>query len=199
MHNAASFDLLKFVKYKPILNAKKMIGVIILCAAILFGYFLFQINSLSYDRSEESKEALTIKQLISRLQPLMQQGVNNPIVGVLFSNKPESEQGFYPEFEALTHIQIDGLWLEDVEIHRYPAFIKITGSMDAPEKLKQLLAQLESQSALKGISFVGFDVRKGSLPDVPDQYREEVKQLKIPSFYHFVIQTTPLKQPGESV
>lgn len=199
MNNAASFDLLKFVQCKPKLSAGKMISIIILCAVILSVYFLFQTNLLSYDRGDESKEALTINQLVKTLQPLLQQGVNNPIVGVLFSGTPEGEQGFYPEFEALTHVQIKGLWLEEVVIHRHPAFIKITGAMDAPEKLEQLLKQLAAQSAFKGISFIGYDVSKGLLPDVPEQYREEIKQLKIPAFYHFVLQTSPLEQQGRAV
>ncbi|MES2203959.1 MAG: hypothetical protein V4496_01935, partial [Pseudomonadota bacterium] len=122
-----------------------------------------------------------------------------PLVGALSSNLLQGEQGFYAEFEALTHVQVKGLWLERVVIQRHPAFIKITGAMDSPEKLDQLLKQLALQPAFKNIQFLGVDVNKGLLPDVPEKYKKEIEQLKIPEFYHFTLQTSVLKISGASV
>ena len=199
MSNAASFDLLKFVERRPTLSAGKILSIVILCAVVMMGYFLFQTERFRHGTEESSKIELTINQLTQTLQPLLQQGASNPLIGVLLSGSPQSEQGFYPEFEALSHVSVPGVWLKDVVIRRHPAFIKITGAMDAPDKLDQLLKQLALQPAFKNIQFIGVDVGKGLLPDVPEQYREEVKQLKLPFFYRFTIQTTPLKKSGVSV
>ena len=192
MSNAASFDLLKFVERRPTLSAGKILSMVILCAVVMMGYFLFQTDRLRHSTEVSSKLALTINQLRQTLQPHLQQGTNNPVMGVLPSGSLQGEQGFYPEFEALSHIAVAGLWLNDVVIHRHPAFIKMTGAMDDPDKLEQLLKQLALQPAFKNVQFIGVDVSKGLLPNVPEKYREEVKQLKIPAFYHFTIQTTLL-------
>ena len=199
MNNAASFNLLKFVERRPMLSAGKITGIIILCAALLLAYFLFQTNRFRHSTEESTQIELATNQLTQKLQPLLQQGAGNPVVGVLFSGAPQGGQEFYPEFEALTHVQVQGLWLNDVVIHRHPAFIKITGAMDTPDKLDQLLKQLEAQPAFKNVQFIGVDISKGLLPNVPAQYQAEVKQLNIPAFYHFMIQTTPLNQSGASV
>lgn len=196
MSNAANFDLLKFVTRRPFLSAEKILSIIILCAVMMWGYFLFQKNQLRHDTEMSSSIELMISQQTQRLQPLLEQGSGNPLVGVLLSGSPKADEGFYPEFEALSHIYVKGVWLERVVIHRNPVFIKITGAMDSSDKLNELLKQLASQNAFKNIQFVGVDVSEGLLPDVPEQYREEVKQLKIPSFYHFTIQTKPLAQSG---
>lgn len=194
MSNAVSFNLLKFVEHRPVLSAGKIMSIIFLCAVILLGYFLFQVYRVDDSAETATQAELTIHQLTQTLQPFLQQGMGNPLVGVLSSGSPQEAQGFYPEFEALTHIQVKGLWLQEVVIQRRPTFIKISGAMDDPDKLQQLLKQLALQPAFKNIRFLGVDVSKGLLPDVPKEYQEEVKQLKLPVFYHFTLQTTSLKQ-----
>ena len=194
MSNAASFNLLKFVERRPKLSAGKIMSTIILCAVVLFAYYFFQVDRFRRVAEESANMKGKMTQQIQTLQPLLQQGADNTLVGVLSYASPQGEQRFYPEFEALTHVEVQGLWLGEVVIHRHPAFIKITGAMDAPDKLEQLLKQLALQPAFKNIQFVGVDVSKGLLPNVPKQYQAEISQLKIPAFYHFVIQTVPLKQ-----
>jgi len=193
MSNAVSFNLLKFVERRPMLSAGRIVGAIVLCAMIMLGYFFFQVAHIRSVTDESLNIGPTVNQLTETLRPLLQDGAGNPIVGVLSSVAPESEQDFYLEFEALTHIQVQGLWLEKVMIQRFPAFIKITGAMDTPDKIDQLLKQLALQPAFKNIHFIGVDVSQGLLPNVPKQYEEEIKQLKLPVFYHFTLQTTPLK------
>lgn len=199
MNNAASFNLLKFVERRPMLSAGKIASIFILCALIMIAYFLFQMSRFHDDAEESSKMELAINQLTQTLQPILQHGDGNPVMGVLFSGASQNQLDFYPEFEALTHIQINGLWLNEVVIHRHPAFTKITGAMDAPEKLDQLLKALSTQPAFQNVRFIGVDVNKGLLPNVPEQYREEIKKLHIPPFYHFTLQTTPLNQSEASI
>lgn len=196
MSNAVSFNLLKFVERRPALSANKIFLIIVLCTLALLGYFLFQVNQSHTDADNSAKVALAIKQSAQTLQPMLQQGEGNPLVGVLSANLSQGEYKFYPEFEALSHIDVKGLWLSDVVIKRNPPFIKITGAMDSPDKLDQLLKQLALQPAFKNIQFIGVSVSKGLLPDVPPQAQAEVKQLKIPAFFHFIIQTTVITQQG---
>lgn len=193
MSNTVSFNLLKFVERRPVLSAGRIVSAIILCAIIMLAYFFFQVAHIRYVTDESSHAGPTVNQLTETVRPLLQKGAGNPVVGVLSSAVPEAGQGFYPEFEALTHIQVQGLWLEKVTIQRFPTFIKITGAMDAPDKIDQLLKQLALHPAFKNIHFIGVDVSQGLLPNVPKQYEEEIKQLKLPVFYDFTLQTTPLK------
>lgn len=193
MNNAATFNLLKFVERRPFLSVRKIFGVFILSAILLLGYFLLQKNRIETEIQTSSKTELTLNELTQTLQPLQQQGANNALVGVLSSHFSLSEQGFYPEFEALTHIHVEGLWLERVIIQRDPFFIKITGAMDSPDKLDQLLKQLALQPAFKNVAFIGTGVAKGLLADVPEKYKKEIDQLKMPVLYHFILQTTLLK------
>ncbi|MES2205112.1 MAG: hypothetical protein V4496_07850, partial [Pseudomonadota bacterium] len=79
MSNAATFNLLKFVERRPFLSATKMLGLFILCTILLLGYFLYQKNQFKVVIEEPSKMALTINQLTQTLQPLLQQGVGNPL------------------------------------------------------------------------------------------------------------------------
>ena len=199
MSNAASFNLLKFVERSPRLSAGRIISIVLLCALIMLGYFLFQVDRIRDDTENSEKINLTMNKLKQTIQPLLQSGVGNPLVGVLSSGSLRDGPGFYPEFEALSHVQVKGLWLERVEIHRNPAFIKITGAMDDSDKLEQLLKQLGLQPAFKNIQFIGVDINKGLLPDVPKQYQAEIKQLKLPALYHFTIQTSPYKKSEVSV
>lgn len=193
MNNAASFNLLKFVEQRSWLSVRKIVLAIILYTVLLLAYFLLQVYQIRHSAEASSKMQLIIQQSVLQLQPLLSKGTENPLIGVWPAGALQNDRGFYPEFEALTHIQVKGLWLNRVIIQRNPPFIKIIGAMDSPDKLSQLLKQLAAQSAFKDSRFIGVDVSQGLLPNVPDQYKNELSQLKLPMFYHFVIQTTVLQ------
>lgn len=192
MNNAASFNLLKFIEHRPVLSAKKIVLIIFLYVVAMAIYFLLQLHQFHYDADNATQMQITMQRSIQSLQPVLQQGAGNPVVGMLSTGTLKNNTGFYAEFEALTHIQVKGLWLNDVVIQRNPPFIKIAGVMESPDKLNQLLKQLSAQPVFQHISFVGVDVNQGLLPDVPAQYQKVIMQLKLPMFYHFVIQTAAL-------
>ena len=199
MSNSASqFNLLKFIERQPMLTANKIAGIIILVVAIMLTHLLFQWNQFRHHAEAIKELEQEIAQATLTFQPFLQQGAGNFLTGILPADPRLNAKGFYSEFNALTHIQVQGLWLKTVEIIRNPVAIKITGSMDTPDKLDQLLKQLSLQSAFKDVNFIGMSVEKGFLPGLPSKYQEQAKaqakKIKMPSFYNFVIQTTALNQ-----
>jgi hypothetical protein len=196
MNNAASFNLLKFIERRPVLSGNKIMIIVALYIVIIVSYLLVQTYQFNHAAENTAQQQAMIQQSIQSLQPALQQGQGNAIIGVFAASELKNDAGFYPEFEALTHIQVTGLWLNDVLIQRNPPLVKIMGAMDTPDKLNQLLQQLSAQPAFQYAHFIGVDVEKGLLPNVPAQYQTAIAQLKLPMFYHFVIQTTALNQPG---
>ncbi len=194
MNNASSFNLLKFVERPPVLSFNKIVIISILYVVIFMTYFLIQQYQFRDDTKKIAQLQIGINESMQKLQPVLNQGVENPVTGIFFTGALKNNVGFYPEFEALSHIYVQGLWLTEVMIQRNPSVIKITGAMDSPDKLNQLLQQLSAQSAFQGVHFMGVDIKKGMLPNVPEQYQDVIAQLKLPQFYHFVIQTTALNQ-----
>lgn len=192
MSNAASFNLLKFVERNPVLNATRLISIIVFFIVFLLTYFFFQVYQFRHGSEKIATLEQTIAQDVQLIQPILQQGAGNLLMGVLPTNLINYENDFYPEFEALSHVRVKGLWLTEVVINRNPPFIKISGAMDSSDKLNSLLQQLAAQPVFKSVKFIGVNVDKGLLADIPAKYQEEVKQLKLPVFYHFVIQTMPL-------
>ncbi len=196
MNNAASFDLLQFVERRPSLSFKKIMSIFVLISLLLMSYFSFQLIKFHHASDEVASTQQSLDRAIYSLRPLLQQGDTNPLVAVLTSNPTKNTTGFYPEFSALTHIQVQGLWLNRVLIQRNPPLIKIMGAMTSPDKLNQLLQQLSAQPVFRDVHFVGVAVDKGLLPNVPEKYKKDLTQLKIPPFYHFIIQTNPLDETG---
>jgi len=196
MNNSASFNLLKFVERRPTLNINRIFGIIVLFVIVILSYFFYQAQQFRHAAGNIAILDKNIQQSVQLVQPLLQQGVGNPLAGVLPSNFLANEQGFHAEFEALSHVQVKGLWLTDVVISRNPTFIKITGAMDSADKLNSLLQQLAAQPVFRTVQFIGMDVSKGLVSDIPAKYQAAIKQLKFHSFYHFVIQTTALNPQG---
>jgi hypothetical protein len=180
------------------LTANKIVGIIILVVAIMLTHFIFQLNQLRHHKETVEKLEQDIAQATLTFQPFLQQGAGNFLAGILTVDPRLNAKDFYSEFNALTHIQVQGLWLKTVEITRNPVAIKITGAMNSPDKLDQLLKQLSLQAAFKNVNFIGMNVEKGFLLGLPSKYQEQAKaqaqKIKMPNFYNFVIQTTALNQ-----
>lgn len=195
MSNVASFNLLKFVEHKPILNAKKIVITAIVFALVLLGYIAFQWLRIVNMTETITAEALNIQQLKLALQPRVHQRGNNPLVDVTALHLNENRQDFYREFEALSQINIPGLWLTEVTINRNPHRIKIKGAMDSSGKLDKLLQQLSQQPVFEKITFKGIEIYPEHFQNIPKEYQQELRQLKLPTLYHFIIQTTPFQSP----
>lgn len=193
-NSAAQFNLLKFVEHKPQLSANRIVAIIILFIVVIMSYFFFQVNQFRHDAENAEKLEQNMAQMVLALQPLLQKGEGNALKSVLLIDPRMNKKGFYPEFEALSNLQVKDLWLRDVQINRAPSTIKMIGAMDSPAKLDELLKQIALQSVFKNIEFLGVRVNKGMLPDLPEKYQKEAKKLKIPDFYHFIIQTTAIIQ-----
>lgn len=192
MSNTASFNLLKFVERDPMLSRNRIFSIALLFVIIILGYYFFQVQQFHHNADKLILLEQNIHQEAQKLQPFLQHGVNNPLKGVLSSNLAKNKQEFYAEFEALSQVQVNGLWLTTVEIKRNPAFIKITGVVDSPNEVDLLLKQLAAQTVFQSVQFVGVNIGEGAFSNIPAKYQQEIKKLKFPTFYHFVIQTTPL-------
>jgi hypothetical protein len=108
------------------------------------------------------------------------------------------EKGFYPEFYGLSRLNIEGLWLTRLMIDRGVPVVRIEGAMNSSNKLNDFLTFLGQSSAFSQDRFVGLKVETGLLPAIPYEYREKIAALKLPPFYRFIAQTSPIKDDKEN-
>lgn len=190
MSNVVSFNLLKFVERKPVLSAKVILIIVVAFCVVLLSYMGFKWARMAALEKVMTAEELTVQQSASALQSLVHPSSDNSLVGITTFSLIEARQDFSAQFEALSHIHILGLWLSEVIISRNPEAIEIRGGTDSTEKLNMLLQQLTQQPIFNNTQFKVIDVHPELFKDVPKADQDELKQLKLPTFYHFTVHAT---------
>lgn len=198
MRRNADINFLTFVQCRPWLSAKKIILIVIFFTiAVSVGLCIQKINTADKIAATAIHQARMAQEIIawqSRPHPVS----NNPLVNIALQPLTASQAGFYAPFEALTHLDIPGLWLTEIILDNDLPLLRIQGTMDAAEKLNDLLAQLKRQPAFQAVKFKGIRVAPKRLPTIPKEHEQELKQLKLPVFYDFILQTTPLPSLDDS-
>lgn len=197
MSNVATFNLLSFVESKPWLSAKKIMLIVILFAAILFGYGIFQSMHIENIKNHLAAEEAQLHASTQAMQSLVYPPSKGALIDITTLNLTEVRQDFYAQFLALSRLNIPGLWLKEVVIKRDPFFVQIKGSTNSTEKLNQLVQQLMEQPEFQHIQFQGVNVVPELFKDVPKEYQQELASFKLPTIYHFVIQTTLDQSAGK--
>lgn len=190
------FNLLPYVHREIRLSAKFLGWVTLIYITVLAFFYLGAMWSEAELQLGVHDIQLKVDKAIQEQKPKMVSNQYGAVVGVLPRSVVLDSVGFYNEFEALSKLKLEGIWLTSIAINRSMRSIKIEGQMTDSKKLNSLLAALKREPAFSDVTFKGVSVKKAVPLEVPYSLREKVESVNVPPLYQFVIQTTPMSKVG---
>jgi hypothetical protein len=191
MSTTKSFNLLPYVHQKMLLTARSALIIVFIFIFVLLMIYGFEARQ--YSKLDDQVVLLdkSIRESTQSLQQYLLAQHKGGLVAVLPDSLSRESSGFYDEFQALSDIKIENLWLTQVTINRSQPLVRFKGEMTTADKFQQFSLFLSQNAIFRDTDFKGVQVEKSNLPTVSSA---SGKKMQAPKLFNFIAETRPIKR-----